>query len=848
MHNIIILTGFVGVSQPGVHVESTNSQPLDSQQSPVPSGDTASNLDDSKPDPASLDLVKSSESEQETLSPSPAKKQVREAIKINSAGVAANTQQDQPIKIIARGDDEKLSIPVSIPLHKPVPEPQDDSHNLVDSETPFALPEPVSQAVIDFSIKMREGHTVRQYQQELAQPGIDGVNYIIVAPTGSGKTLVAIVVISDHLTKKQDSAHIVFVVNTKPLAEQQKKQLDDLIPAARVGAYTGDTDNMVADSIKERNHITVCTAGKLLDEIRKGKVTFDQLSLMVFDECHHTKKGHPYARLMEHYLEHKDDGGKCPQIIGMTASPGAGNNHDLEKEKTIDHLLVLVARLDATGGLQTVSNPENVRELQHNTKNSTQSLKVLPAREAAGDPFVCKIESEMQKLEKTVPGMKNNHVKRWFQEYETVVQQLKLPLESSTDKSVRDQISTLNLLRCYSNALNVYMDLQQKDAIKVMESYTGLPEDEGRATEQERGMKASLKALLQELRMLPPQRNPILENMKEILCENFDRESPTSRAIVFVRTKKHAYSLKDWVREHQKLRPLINPGVITGHTRDSGAGMTQAEQEDIMSSFRKGDTNLLIATSVAEEGLDVPECNLVIRFHHVSNEIAKVQTEGRARAENSQGFTILSSDSKKKSRELKNSELVLLVEEILENKWFPSGAHLQEKIAKIQRGIMNDRKLKALRRETQIRKHMDSKVKLFCRQCKIFACNGEDIYTIGEASFHYVVPHSEFQDKITAKPHPDAQTPLIANEVLRTHKIHCASCEKYWGVKCIWPHDGNTFPVIKCSSFNFEIDGVPKDVKKWSQAPFKMDPLSCWLEKSGSETSFSESDSELGSD
>ena len=74
--------------------------------------------------------------------------------------------------------------------------------------------------------------------------------------------------------------------------------------------------------------------------------------------------------------------------------------------------------------------------------------------------------------------------------------------------------------------------------------------------------------------------------------------------------------------------------------------MTQVAQEEVMKSFQEGKCNLLVATSVAEEGLDVPACNLVIRFQHVSNEIAKVQTQGRARAEESEGFTILSCDSK----------------------------------------------------------------------------------------------------------------------------------------------------------------------------------------------------------
>lgn len=51
----------------------------------------------------------------------------------------------------------------------------------------------------------------------------------------------------------------------------------------------------------------------------------------------------------------------------------------------------------------------------------------------------------------------------------------------------------------------------------------------------------------------------------------------------------------------------------------------QAEQKDVLQKFRKGEINLLIATTVAEEGLDIAECNVVIRYRLVTNEVAMIQ-------------------------------------------------------------------------------------------------------------------------------------------------------------------------------------------------------------------------------
>jgi ERCC4-related helicase len=55
----------------------------------------------------------------------------------------------------------------------------------------------------------------------------------------------------------------------------------------------------------------------------------------------------------------------------------------------------------------------------------------------------------------------------------------------------------------------------------------------------------------------------------------------------------------------------------------------QTEQKEVISKFRTGEINLLIATTVAEEGLDIKECNIVIRYGLVTNEIAMVQVCAR---------------------------------------------------------------------------------------------------------------------------------------------------------------------------------------------------------------------------
>jgi len=77
--------------------------------------------------------------------------------------------------------------------------------------------------------------------------------------------------------------------------------------------------------------------------------------------------------------------------------------------------------------------------------------------------------------------------------------------------------------------------------------------------------------------------------------------------------------------------------------------------------------NLLVATDVAQEGLDMPKCNFVIRYNFVSNEIGSVQSKGRARAPNSECYLIVEKDSTNERREIENLYKERLMMQALED-------------------------------------------------------------------------------------------------------------------------------------------------------------------------------------
>ena len=107
--------------------------------------------------------------------------------------------------------------------------------------------------------------------------------------------------------------------------------------------------------------------------------------------------------------------------------------------------------MDATSGIKTVT--ENVDELEKHKNKSTSRLESPNGRDQS-EEFILRIIKEMADLEQLVSL--RCPFPRWSQQYETSIQQKKQPLEMSLNPEDRDQINVFNLLRCYSQALNIY--------------------------------------------------------------------------------------------------------------------------------------------------------------------------------------------------------------------------------------------------------------------------------------------------------------------------------------------------------------------------------------------------------
>lgn len=171
--------------------------------------------------------------------------------------------------------------------------------------------------------------TPRLYQLRVLATAIER-NTLAFLPTGSGKTLIAVMLIKHYLDigrSNQDTKRVIaFVAPTKVLVDQQRAYIAGNCDAV-VKAFTGETrgEKKRLDTWNDQDwrrelaivDVLVMTPEVLRDALSLGLIDVSVFSLFILDECHHATGNHPMSRLCEHIRTSPAD----PRIFGLTASP-----------------------------------------------------------------------------------------------------------------------------------------------------------------------------------------------------------------------------------------------------------------------------------------------------------------------------------------------------------------------------------------------------------------------------------------------------------------------------------------------------------------------------------------------
>ncbi|NXP25641.1 IFIH1 protein, partial [Scytalopus superciliaris] len=692
--------------------------------------------------------------------------------------------------------------------------------------------------------------TLRDYQMEVAKPALNGENIIICLPTGTGKTRVAVYVAKDHLDKKKRASEpgkVIVLVNKVPLVEQHlESEFQPFLKRwYQVIGLSGNSQLKISfPEVVRRNDVIISTAqileNSLLNadkEDEEGVFFFfpPDFSLIIIDECHHTQKEGVYNNIMRRYLKEKMKNRKLakvnkplipqPQILGLTASPGVGGATSHSKAEK--HILKICANLDAHRIMTVV---EHAAQLKNQMKEP--SKKTVVANDKKRDPF----REEIIRIMTEIQNYCQLHPKSEFgtQTYEQWV--IREERRAAKEEKRKERVCAEHLKK-YNDALLI------NDSIRMVDAYNHLKnfckeekskktvrsddddDDEPAVSKQDEtdefliGLFHAKKKQLKKLARKPEHENEKLIQLRNTLMEEFSKiEEP--RGIIFTNTRLSAIALFQWIQENPKFEEVgIKAHYLIGSGHNSEMKpMTQNEQKEVLDKFRCGNVNLLIATTVAEEGLDIKECNIVIRYGLVTNEIAMVQARGRARADESTYALVASNGSGAIEREDVNIfREEMMYKAIQRVQKMPQEEYLN-KIESFQLQSIMEKQMKAKRDQCKTYKKNPSLITFLCKNCHKLVCSGEDIQVIED--MHHVSVKKDFQSLYHTRENKTLQDKRADYQT--NGEIICKDCGQAWGNMMV--HRGLDLPCLKIKNFVvvFADKKITKQIfKKWGELPIR---------------------------
>lgn len=461
----------------------------------------------------------------------------------------------------------------------------------------------------------------RLYQQILAGDVLKKGNTMVVAPTALGKTIVAILVAADRLHKVKNSKVLV-LAPSKPLAIQHEESFKEFltVPCSSItGAIKTD------DRIKrwEESRIICATPQTVESDLLNKRYDLSSVSLIVFDECHHGVGSYSYVYLASRYVQES----RFNLILGLTASPGS----DKYKIKEVcENLYIqnIVVKTEDDPDVKPYFNPVEIdwirvkmsKELEKIKKSVDKSLKVrLKALKNMGIiKTVSVTKLDILKARGRVQGeiaRSSNPSKDMFQAISILsavinIQHAQELIETQGIQTFNKYVARLKKKKTKA-AKSLMWDDNFARAIKLARNA------EKHGWEHPK-LREITKILKQELGD---------EGQTKLKTTRFDdkNDESSSKIIVFTQYRDTLEMI------HQKLeKEGIKSVKFFGQAaKDGEKGLTQKEQKAIIKSFRIGEYDVLLSTSVAEEGIDIPAVDLVVLYEPVPSEVRMIQRRGR---------------------------------------------------------------------------------------------------------------------------------------------------------------------------------------------------------------------------
>ena len=461
----------------------------------------------------------------------------------------------------------------------------------------------------------------RLYQQVLAGDVLKKGNTMVVAPTALGKTIVAILVAADRLQKVKNSK-VLILAPSKPLAIQHEDSFKEFLTLP-CSSITGaiKTDERVKRW--EESRVICATPQTVESDLLNGRYDLSNVSLIVFDECHHGVGAYSYVYLASRYVQESN----YNLILGLTASPGSDKSKIKEVCENL-YIQNIVVKTEQDSDVRPYFNPVEI------------------------DWVRVKMSSELEKIKKYIDkalkvrlkALKNMGVIRTVSVGKVDILKARGRIQGEIARSVNPDKDLFQAISILSAVINIQhsQELIETQGIQTFNKYIArLRKKRTKAAKSlmwddnfGRAVKMAREAekhgwehpKLREVTNILKKELGADDGQTKLQSTRFkEKDEKSSKVIVFTQYRDTLEMI------HQKLeKEGIKSAKFFGQAaKDGEKGLTQKEQKAIIKSFRMGEYDVLLSTSVAEEGIDIPAVDLVILYEPVPSEVRMIQRRGR---------------------------------------------------------------------------------------------------------------------------------------------------------------------------------------------------------------------------
>lgn len=461
----------------------------------------------------------------------------------------------------------------------------------------------------------------REYQKNILQTCIKK-NCLVVLPTGLGKTLIALMLTIERMTAFPGEK-VVFLAPTKPLAEQHIRSFKENLPElfGEMQLFTGEVKSSRRKEIWQTADIIFSTPQCVANDLEKGLYNLKDVCLLVEDEAHRCIKNYDYNFVAKKYKEQATH----QRILGLTASPGSESS---KIKEICDNLSIEAVEL-------------RTRE-SSDVAPFLQELKFEKVFVDLPEDFLKMKNALLQIFSGYVDELRKRHVLFGFpSKTELISIQKKLMFSIS-----RGNKGFNNLLA--SSACASAVKIQH--AMELLETQTQIGFNNylrglfRKATAKEsRGVqrlvaKPEFNYVFRKANELIAQgvEHPKILKLMEIIATEKEKNENV-KIIVFTQYRETARLISKRINEIPGIKSRVFVGQAKkthGFSESSNdkkeiSGLSQEEQKKIIKEFSSKKTNVLCATSIGEEGLDIPEVNVVVFYEPVPSAIRSIQRAGR---------------------------------------------------------------------------------------------------------------------------------------------------------------------------------------------------------------------------